>query len=248
MPALPCPPPRPSASFPILGPPQLLGLGLRCAALACAALTFACDPGAPASFPPEDRALAAQNRGAGDPYAGRFPFAEAVAGLPESGALEAKIITDAGELRCRLLPEVAPLAVANFIGLARGLRPFLDPHTGTWETRPFYDGLAFHRAVERQFVQAGRLADDPFIGFFLQDERSIGTLFDKPGVLALGNDGRANTSSAEFFITTAALRQLDGAYTIIGRCDAPLVVRALEAQTLAGEPGQIETIVISREP
>ncbi len=220
--------------------PALVGLALAAASLACV-------PGAPGSFPTSDPELAARNEAAGDPYAGRFPFEEAVAGLPESGALVATIVSDEGEGRCRLLPDIAPLAVANFVGLARGLRPFLDPAQDAWVREPFYDGLSFHRAVERQFVQGGRRGEAMFVGFFLQDERSIGTVFDKPGVLALGNDGRPNTSSAEFFITTADLRALDGAYTIIGRCDAPLVVRALEARTLAGDPARIETVRITRE-
>ena len=216
-------------------------------ALALLVGALGCDPGAPGSFPPSDPELAAQNQASGDPYGGRFPFEEAVAGLPESGQLVATIVTDEGEVPCRLMPDIAPLAVANFVGLARGLRPFLDPASETWQTRPFYDGLPFHRAVERQFVQGGRMGESLFVGYFLQDERSIGTVFDKPGVLALGNDGRPNTSSAEFFITTDELRQLDGAYTIIGRCDAPLVVRALEARTLAGDPATIETVRITRE-
>ena len=100
-------------------------------ALALLAGPFACDPRAPGSFPPSDPELAAQNEAAGDPYRGRFPFEEAVAGLPESGQLVATIVTEEGEVPCRLMPDIAPLAVANFIGLARGLRPFLDPASET---------------------------------------------------------------------------------------------------------------------
>ncbi len=206
----------------------------------------ACDSGAPGSFPPEDPALAAQNQAAGDPYAGRFPFADAIAGLPESGKLRATIVSDGGEIHCELLADVAPLAVANFVGLARGLRPFRDT-SGTWTTRPYYDGLTFHRAEPRLFVQGGRLGDEELAGFRLQDERSIGTVFDGPGVLALANDGSPNGSSAQFFITTEVNRSFDGAYTIIGRCDDLLVVRELERRVLAGERPVIETLRISRE-
>jgi len=218
----------------------------------------ACDPASPGSFPPEDPALVGENEGAGDPYGGRFPFAEAVAGLPEAGQLGVTFATDEGEVRCRLLATAAPLAVANFIGLARGLRPFLDPASGTWVTRPYYDGLTFHRAQARQFVQAGRLgrlgrlgeataAAPTTLGFRLQDERSIGTLFDKPGVLALANSGEPHSSAAEFFITTEVLRELDGHYTIIGRCEDKLVVRALEARVLGGDAPVIERVTITRE-
>jgi peptidyl-prolyl cis-trans isomerase A (cyclophilin A) len=225
----------------------ILGMPRSSARLAFACLLLACDPGAPGSFPPEDPALAAENQAAGDPHRGRFPFADAVAGLPETGQLHAAIVTDEGVIHCQLHADVAPLSVANFVGLARGVRPFFEPASGAWVTRPYYDGLSFHRAVERQFVQGGRLDETGTLGFRLQDEPSIGSAFDKPGVLALANEGRPNSSAGEFFITTEVLRELDGRYTIIGHCDEPLLVRALEARVLAGERPQIETITITRE-
>ena len=219
----------------------------RALSLTLVCLLAACDGPAPGTFPPEDPELAARNEAAGDPHRGRFPFEQAVAGLPETGTLRATIITDVGEIHCQLFNDVAPLAVANFVGLARGLRPFLDPELGTWTTRPFYDGLTFHRAVERQFVQGGRLGEELWVGFTLQDERSIGTVFDRAGMLALANPGTSNSSAAEFFITTEVLRQLDGKYTIIGRCEDPLVVRDLESRVSKGERPKIETVRISRE-
>lgn len=214
----------------------------------CCVLLLACDVSAPGTFPPEDPELAARNEAAGDPYRGRFPFEEAVAGLPEAGTLRATIVTEVGEIHCQLFADVSPLAVANFVGLARGLRPFLDPELGAWTTRPFYDGLAFHRAVERQFIHGGRLGEELSVGFVLQDERSIGTVFDRPGMLALANPGTPNSSAAEFFITTQVLRELDGKYTIIGRCEDPLVVREVEAQILAGGRPKIESVRIERAP
>lgn len=219
--------------------PRALGLAVS--------LLLACDPSGPGSFPPEDVALAQDNQRAGDPHRGRFPFADAAAGLPEAGHFHATIVTDEGPIHCRLFADVAPLSVANFIGLARGLRPFFDPASGAWVTRRYYDGLSFHRAQERQFVQGGRLDDSGVVGFRLQDEPSIGSAFDKPGVLALGNQGQPNTGAAEFFITTAVLPELDGKYTIIGRCDDELIVRAIEARVVAGERPVIETVTITRE-
>jgi peptidyl-prolyl cis-trans isomerase A (cyclophilin A) len=212
-------------------------------------LLTACDSSsAPGSFPPEDPELAARNEAAGDPWRGRFPFEDAVAGLPEAGTLQATIVTEVGEIHCQLYADIAPLAVANFVGLARGLRPFLDPELGSWTTRPFYDGLTFHRAVERQFVQGGRLGEELWVGYVLQDERSIGTVFDRAGVLALANPGKPDSSAAEFFITTDVRRNLDGQYTIIGRCEDPLLVRDLEARVSAGERPRIETVRIERVP
>lgn len=206
--------------------------------------TLACDATTPGTFPPEDPALAAANEASGDPFRGRFPLADALAGLPEKGALHATIETDAGAIHCELLVDETPLAVANFVGLARGLRPFRDA-SGEWVTRPYYEGLAFHRAEPRLFVQGGKLGSGE-LGYWLQDERSIGTAFDRPGMLALANDG-PNRSNAEFFVTTVANRSFDGQYTILGYCDDPLVVRELERRVLAGEAATITAIAITRE-
>jgi len=93
-------------------------------------------------------------------------------------------------------------------------------------------------------VQGGKIGESG-IGFRLQDEPSVGSAFDRSGVLALANDG-PNTSAGEFFVTTEVVRALDGKYTIIGHCDDPLVVRALEARVVAGERPTIETVTITR--
>ncbi|MFY0532861.1 peptidylprolyl isomerase [Nannocystis pusilla] len=92
--------------------------------------------------------VVARNQTAGDPHAGRFTYEEAVAGLPEGSRLLAILNTDAGEIRCTLDPSEAPIAVANFVGLARGLRPFQDALEGPWHTAPYYDGTAVHRVQD----------------------------------------------------------------------------------------------------
>jgi len=215
-----------------------------------AAVLAACQLGGPRPFPPPEPALEAENRRAGDPYAGRFPYAEAVAGLPEGPSLRAELDTDAGAIRCRLDPSTAPLAVANFVGLARGLRPFRTSPGGPWEKAPFYDGLPFHRAVPDQFVQTGQRGDQEDPGFHLQDEMSSGHVFDRAGLLALANTGAPHSNAAQFFITTAPLRHLDGKHTILGACDDEDVVRELERRTLAdpAAPPRLRGLKISRGP
>ena len=44
--------------------------------------------------------------------------------------LYAYIQTTAGRISCRLFPRRAPMTVANFVGLARGLKPWRHPRTG----------------------------------------------------------------------------------------------------------------------
>lgn len=189
--------------------------------------------GGPRPFPPPDPAVVARNQAAGDPYSGRFPMDKALEGLPADGPLQAILTTDAGAIHCRLDASSAPLAVANFIGLARGLRPFQDREDGPWISAPFFDGLPFHRAVAGQFVQTGRRGDAETPGFALQDEMSPGHVFDRAGLLALANSGTPHTSAAQFFVTTATLSSLDGLHTIFGTCDDEDVVRELERRALA---------------
>ena len=200
-------------------------------------LCSACGLGrsSPRPYDPPLPELVAINSEAGDPYSGRFPYDEAVAGLPGEGPLLLALIeTDAGLIHCRLEPETAALTVATFVGLARGLRPFQESPDGPWITAPFYDGLPWHRAVEGQFVQTGRRGPHESPGFVLQDEISPGAQFDRAGVMALANRGTPHSGAAQFFITSTALPSLNGAYAIFGSCDDHHIIRELERQV--GDP------------
>lgn len=209
------------------------------------ALLPACASG-PRPFPAPVPEVVAHNQSAGDPHVGRFPMDAAIAGLPPGEHLLALLITDAGEIRCRLDPSEAPLAIANFVGLARGLRPFRD-ETGAWTTAPYYDGLPIHRVQDGEFIQTGRRGEGP--GFILQDEMSPGHAFDRPGQLALANTGAPHTNSAEFFITLTALPSLKGKHTILGSCDGDDVVRELARRALSApaSPPIIQHVRIDRE-
>ena len=108
--------------------------------------------------PCDDTDLAEEDLGTGaDPEAGSFGLDEALDGLPEgTGPLRAIIDTDLGRIVCVLHPEEAPNGVANFVGLARGRRPFKDPGTKHWiKGRRFYDGLLFHRVIDDFVAQGG---------------------------------------------------------------------------------------------
>ncbi len=110
------------------------------------------DPGPPADIvvPPSDAGA--------DPIGGaeKFTMEMALAGFPAtSGKLVAGITTQKGVIVCRLDETKAPITVANFVGLARGTRPFLDPNTGQWTLRRFYDGLKWHRVIQDFVIQGG---------------------------------------------------------------------------------------------
>ena len=173
-----------------------------------------------------------------DPDAGSWTLDKALAGLPARGALYADIVTDAGTVTCELFAERAPVAVANFIGLARGLRAWKDLKTSRWvRYRPYYDGLAFHRVIPGFIIQAGdQLSRDwsnatlgtggP--GYTIPDELGNGLRFDGPGRLAMANKGPATASGgSQFFITEVRAPQLDGGYTIFGQCGPVDAIKAI---------------------
>jgi cyclophilin family peptidyl-prolyl cis-trans isomerase len=103
-----------------------------------------------------------------------------IAGLredPDNPLVE--IQTSMGNMILELFPKEAPETVANFIGLAEGEKPFVDPATGEMVTRPFYDGLIFHRVIDNFMIQGGSPTGigNGTPGYSFQDEinaRSLG--------------------------------------------------------------------------
>ena len=185
----------------------------------------------------------------GPPDAENRPLslAEATAGLEGAGDLLAILTTTAGELRCRLFEARAPATVAHFVGLARGLRAFVDPLSGAWTKRPLYDGLPFHSVQPGVLAQTGDPAGDgrggP--GFEVADELDEGLRFDRAGVLALANRG-PNSNGSQFFVTARPLPALDGLHSIFGVCDPVETVARLTAS--AAPPVTLERVTFERAP
>ena len=69
--------------------------------------------------------------------------------------LYAHVTTSEGPFTVKLFEEEAPNTVANFAGLAEGTKEWKDPVKGTPMTRPFYDGLIFHRVIDGFVIQGG---------------------------------------------------------------------------------------------
>lgn len=116
--------------------------------------------------------------------------------------LQAVFDTSKGSIRVRLMPEHAPLTVANFVNLAR---------------RGFYDGLNFHRVIDDFMIQGGcplgTGTGGP--GYRFEDEFSAELRHDRPGRLSMANAG-PNTNGSQFFITHVPTPWLDDAHTIFG--------------------------------
>lgn len=112
-------------------------------------------------------------------------------------------VTTQGEINCYLYPEAAPLAVANFINLAK---------------RGYYTDTKFHRAIDNYIVQGGDPTGkgDGGPGYSIPDEFVDWLNFYQPGILAMANTGAPNSSGSQFFFTLYPADQLNYKYTIIG--------------------------------
>jgi peptidyl-prolyl cis-trans isomerase A (cyclophilin A) len=136
------------------------------------------------------------------------------------------IDTTIGRLTCRTFDKQAPIAVANFIGLAEGTKDWTIAATSAKQhAKRFYDGLTFHRVIPGFMIQGGDPAGDGTgdPGFYFADEIDPALTFSVPGRLAMANSG-PNTNGSQFFITEDAVDQLNGKYSIFGQCDAHTVL------------------------
>ena len=135
----------------------------------------------------------------------------------QANGIYADFTTSMGSFTCRLEYAIAPKAVANFIGLATGQRPWLDLRTGAVRSNAFYEGLTFHRVIPAFMIQGGSPnglgTDGP--GYVFPDEISPALQFDGPGMLAMANSG-TNSNGAQFFVTVTNTAWLNHGYTIFG--------------------------------
>lgn len=189
--------------------------------------------------------------GGSDPLGGVFTMDDALAGLPEGpGPLRAVFDTDLGQLTCVLRPDKAPNGVANFVGLARGIRPWKDPVTKKWVKRRFYDGLGFHRVIAGFVAQGGDPLGTGYGGPGYKFDDEISDLLHLPGTLAYANSG-PNTNGSQFYIAEVALPSLDGGYVTFGECSPIAVVVALTHVTTDANdkplaPLTMKTVSITR--
>ena len=168
--------------------------------------------------------------------------------------MQAHFTTSEGKFTLRLFDEDAPKTVANFAGLAEGIKEWTDPKTRRKVTQPFYDGLVFHSVIEGFMIQGG----DPLgtgaggPGFTFGDELSPRLRHDKAGVLSMANAG-ANTNGSQFFITLAATPWLDNRHSVFGEVVDGLDVVLKIGRTVTSKPGDrplkpitIESVRIER--
>ncbi len=164
--------------------------------------------------------------------------------------------TSMGRMTCKLFDKEAPLATANFVGLAEGTKEWTDPVTLKKVTgKSYYDGTTFHRVIPAFMIQGGDRKGDGTgdAGFFFPIETSPGLTFDVAGRLAMANAG-PDTNGTQFFITELPQPDLDGHYTIFGQCDAHSVLIVATIARVARDssdkpntPVMLDKVTIVRE-
>ncbi|MBP7688796.1 MAG: peptidylprolyl isomerase [Thermoflexales bacterium] len=162
--------------------------------------------------------------------------------IDKAKSYTATIKTDKGDIQIKLLTDKAPVAVNNFVFLAKA---------------GWYDNVPFHRVLEGFMAQAG---DPSGLGFggpgYVFDNEVTGIKFDKEGLVAMANagvqDGKG-TNGSQFFITFGATPQLDAAdpakeanYTIFGEVSGGMdVVKAITLRDPQRTPEVTPTMIKS---
>jgi cyclophilin family peptidyl-prolyl cis-trans isomerase len=110
----------------------------------------------------------------------------------------ATLETSLGTFEIELFTDKMPITAGNFLSLARS---------------GFYDGLHFHRVINKFMLQFGcphsRDPNSPRAGTgdspngTIQDEHPADAkISNEPGTLSMANTGRANSGSCQFFVNT----------------------------------------------
>ncbi|MBM3449595.1 MAG: peptidylprolyl isomerase [Armatimonadetes bacterium] len=158
----------------------------------------------------------------------------------------ATFVTSEGEFTVRLMPDHAPVTVANFVGLATGSKEWREAKTGQKVARSLYEGTIFHRVIPDFMIQGG----DPEgtgrggPGYRFQDEcPPDGLAFDRPGLLAMANAG-SNTNGSQFFVTVVATPWLNGKHTIFGEVTSGMDVVDKISKVATGPGDRPKTDVV----
>jgi len=158
----------------------------------------------------------------------------------------AQFVTSEGNFTVRLFDQEVPKTVENFVGLAEGTKQWTDPKTNQKVTRPYYDGVIFHRVIDGFMVQSG----DPLgqgiggPGYTFSDEFHPKLRHSKAGILSMANRG-PNTNGGQFFITLGATPHLDDRHSVFGEVTEGMdVVRKIGSTATGPQDRPVKPIVI----
>lgn len=147
--------------------------------------------------------------------------------------LFAEMETSQGSITLELFYNQVPLTVMNFVGLAEGI----------WNnSKPFYDGLTFHRVVPDFVIQGGDPAGNGTggPGYSFEDEFHPNLKHSNAGILSMANSG-PDSNGSQFFITLKDAPWLDNRHSVFGR-----VVSGMEVVNKIQEGDIIKKVKIIR--
>jgi peptidyl-prolyl cis-trans isomerase B (cyclophilin B) len=120
----------------------------------------------------------------------------------------AELHTTAGEIDIRLMADVAPNHVKNFVDLAK---------------RGFYDGTKFHRVIPRFMIQGGdpnTISGDKKTWGTGGSESTVNAEFSdvshKRGIVSMARAADPNSATSQFFIVVADSTFLDRKQSVFG--------------------------------
>ncbi|KAJ1982459.1 Peptidyl-prolyl cis-trans isomerase cyp15 [Dimargaris verticillata] len=123
-----------------------------------------------------------------------------------------------GDIYIKLMPDIAPKAVENFVTHAR---------------QGYYDNIIFHRVIKGFMLQTGDPLGDgtggeSIWGDDFEDEFNRDVRHDRPYTVSMANAG-PNSNGSQFFITVVPTPWLDNKHTIFGRVTSGMdVVHSIE--------------------
>jgi cyclophilin family peptidyl-prolyl cis-trans isomerase len=159
---------------------------------------------------------------------------------------QAVLNTELGEIQIDLLGDIAPNHVRSFVCLAK---------TG------YYDGMAFYYSIRRTvedatvaYIESGCPRGtgeygSGSIGYWLRPEFST-KLKHEEGVVGACLHRDPNSAACRFYITAAAMPQMDGEFTIFGKVAAGMDIvrtinnRAVQENDRLQQPAVIRNVTI----
>src|SRR6187455_1914348 len=161
-------------------------------------------------------------------------------------AVYAHFETSLGNFTAELFESKTPKTVANFAGLAEGSKGWKHPKTGEKSTKPFYDGIIFHRVIDGFVIQGGDPLGQGYggPGYKFADEFHPQLRHDKAGILSMANAG-PNTNGGQFFITLGPTPHLDNKHSVFGVVENGMdVVRKIGGTQTGPRDRPVKDVVI----
>lgn len=148
--------------------------------------------------------------------------------------------TNKGPIRLKLLPEVAPGHVKNFVALAK---------------LGFYKGVTFHRVIKGFMIQGGCPLGTGTGDAGYKIKAEFNSTPHEAGVLSMARAQDPDSAGSQFFICLEKHRHLDGNYTAFGKVadeESMATVRAIGNVTTRNDkpvqPVTIESVTVTETP